>query len=587
MSDLTPPDGPEDTAILTTPEPQQPPAAAKGRRTAIIAAVSVGVAAVLGGGALVAYKFIAGGPQPAEALPASVLGVLSIDLDPGAKQKIEAIKTLHKFPGLKKSLNLGSTDDLRRYVFKEATKDGTCKDLNYDADILPWIGNRAAVAAAELGDEEVAPVFALEVSDVGKAETGVKKIMKCSGGGDAGYAFNDKYLIISDSTEHAKEIVADAKKAPLSDDAKYQKWSDAAGDAGIVNFYVSSKAATYVANELGDFAGSLSDLSGLGTGSSDSGDLPSGFPTDFPDNTLPTPSDNAAAFHSGGGASAPRAADPTDPSGAIKDALKNFQGLAGSIRFAGGGMELEVVSGGIQNVADSGKVTDEVESLPADTALAFGVAYPGDFAKRIIDSVKSQFGAAGDDQIAQVESMFGITLPDDLQTLLGKAITLSLGGDAPASLADLKGPADLPAGLKITGDSDKIKRLITKLEDHSGLSLNDLGVVVESSGDKVALVLQSGYAKELLADGKLGDTASFKKVVENADKASAVLYLNFDSAWTRTIAQAAGDAADTFGMDGSGSVDSVEANLEPLQALGFTTWTEGSESHVLLKVTTD
>jgi hypothetical protein len=587
MSDLTPPDGPEDTAILTTPEPLQPPAAPKGRRTAIIAAVSVGVAAVLGGGALVAYKFIASGPQPSEALPASVLGVLSIDLDPGAKQKIEAIKTLHKFPGLKKSLNLGSTDDLRRYVFKEATKDGTCKNLTYDADILPWIGNRAAVAAAELGDHKVAPVFALEVSDVGKAETGVKKIIKCGGDGDIGYAFNDKYLIISDSTAHAKEIVADAKKAPLSDDAKYQKWSDAAGDAGIVNFYVSSKAATYVANEVGDLAGSLSGLNRLETGSSDSGGLPSGFPTDFPENNLPTPSDNAAAFHSGGGASAPRAADPTDPSGAIKDALKNFQGLAGSIRFAGGGMELEIVSGGIQNVAGSGKVTDEVESLPADTALALGVAYPGDVAKRIIDSVRSQFGAAADDQIAQAESMFGIKLPDDLQTLLGKAITLSLGGDAPASLDDVKGPADLPAGIKITGDADKIKAIITRLEDHSGLSLDDIGVVVESSGDKVALVLQSAYAKRLLADGKLGDTASFKKVVENADKASAVLYLNFDSDWTRTIAQAAGDAADTFGIDGPGSVDSVEANLKPLQALGFTTWSEGSESHVLLKVTTD
>ena len=39
--------------------------------------------------------------------------------------------------------------------------------------------------------------------------------------------------------------------------------------------------------------------------------------------------------------------------------------------------------------------------------------------------------------------MLGIDFPEDLKTLLGKSLSISLGGDAPDDLASIEGPRDI------------------------------------------------------------------------------------------------------------------------------------------------
>ena len=104
--------------------------------------------AVVAGGAWAATSFFATGAQPAEALPDSTVAYLSVDLDPSGGQKIEAIKTLRKFPGFADNVDLETDDDLRERLFEEITSSGECEGLDYAADVEPWLGSRAAMAAS-------------------------------------------------------------------------------------------------------------------------------------------------------------------------------------------------------------------------------------------------------------------------------------------------------------------------------------------------------------------------------------------------------------------------------------------------------
>jgi hypothetical protein len=509
-------------------------ASAGSRRVAVIAAVAVAVVAALGGGAYAAYSLLkGGGPEPDAVLPASTVAVVSVDLDPSAGQKIAAIKSIRRFPALKKSLGLHADDDLRQYVFDKIAETGDCNNLDFDKDVKPWLGKRAAMAAVDLGESHPTPVIALQVSDPGAAKKGFDAIVKCTDPEDFAFVVGDDYLIGSDTAAHAQAVLDKSEQKSLADDPAYQKWTDEAGDAGVLNFYVAKSAATYGADQLDqlsrEFAG------GIGGTTSE------------------------------------------DPFGSVKDALKNFQGLGGTLRFAGGGMELSVAGGGLSQLSDLTTVGNEVGDLPDDTAVALGFGVSKDYAQKMVD----QMGSQGDDFVAQAEDQTGLDLPGDLQTLLGHAVTLSLGGDAPKSLDDVQAVDEVPAGLVIHGDADKIKAIIAKAEDHLDMRLSDIPLVIEGSGDKVVLATSRDYAADLLKPGTLGSDADFRDAVPHAGDADGILWVDFDSAWRESLVGTARSE------DGDGAAEDADANTKPLRSLGLSSWKDGSVSHVLLKITTD
>ena len=99
------------------------------KRLIAVGALVVG-GALVAGGAWAATSFFATGSQPAEALPDSTVAYFSVDLDPSGGQKIEAIKTLRKFPGFTDQIDLETDDDLRERFFEEITKSGECEGLD-------------------------------------------------------------------------------------------------------------------------------------------------------------------------------------------------------------------------------------------------------------------------------------------------------------------------------------------------------------------------------------------------------------------------------------------------------------------------
>lgn len=518
--------------MLETTGPEPTASAREPRRGTVIAGVAVAVVALLGGSAYAAYSYLdGGGRQPEDVLPASTVAVVSVDLDPSAGQKIAAIRSIRKFPALKKSLGLEADDDLREFVFDKVAESGDCRGMDFDRDVKPWLGKRAAIAAVDLGEKDPAPALMLQISDQDRARDGFSDLVKCTDPEDFAFAVGDDYLVASDSATHAKAILDRGQDAPLADDSAYQHWTGEAGDAGVLNFYVAPRAAGYLGNVLDDVG---PNLLGLGIASG---------------------------------------ADPLD---SAKAALDGFKGLGGTVRFADAGMELSVAGGGISQLRSLATVGAQLGDLPADTSAALGFGVDPDFAQRVLDQAVNS-----EDPLTDIERDTGLDLPADLQTLLGRAVTLSLGGDAPASLDDADSIEDVPAGLVIHGDADRIKAVIAKVEDHLGMHLSDVPLVVDGSGDKLAIATSADYAAQLLAPGRLAAQDDFRNAVPEAERASGIFYLDFDSAWRDALTDlVSGEAGDTAGGE-------FDANSRPLRSLGLSTWEDGDVTHALLKVSVD
>ena len=212
----------------------------------------------------------------------------------------------------------------------------------------------------------------------------------------------------------------------------------------------------------------------------------------------------------------------------VADALaayKDFRGAAAVLRFADGGIELSLAGGGGKSTEGEETVADHVAAMPGDTALLFALAVPpGAF-----DAIdKADPDGLGADFLGE---MLGIDFPEDLETLLGKSLSISLGGDAPDDLASIEGPGDLSIGALIRGDSDEIEDVIAKLEERSGSSLEELEVTKKSKDGKVVIASNSEYADQLLGEGSLSDDDGFEDAVPNADDAQMILYADFDGEW--------------------------------------------------------
>ncbi|WP_310962997.1 DUF3352 domain-containing protein [Nocardioides terrisoli] len=512
-----------------TDEPSTAPGSAmplgRRRRLAIVTAVAVLVVAVLGVGTYAAVRLIGGGPHPEDVLPASTIAVVSVDLDPSAGQKIEAIRTMRKFPDLRKQIDLGPGDDVRKLIFDKMIASGGCRSMSFDRDVGSWLGNRAALGAVDLGEASPTPVLALQVQDAAAARRGLDRIMACSHPADVGIAMAAGYAIISDSTAHARLIVADGRSHDLADDASYQHWTGQTGDAGVLSFYVAKSAADLGLRELdrGMFGADL---------------------------------------------------------GSLKDTLKGFRGMAGTLRFSEGGAELATATGGV-HATDGSAVGDAVGRLPADTALALGIGVPGDYATTLVDRVAGLDGGTRTAFIKQTRAQTGLRLPEDLQTMLGTALVLSVDGTPPRQLSSLDGISSLPAAVTVTGDGPGIDAVLSRVQHRTRTSLADLGLTERKDDTHVTVATSATYAARVRQHGDLGSDGTFEKVVPDADHAVAVFFLRIDDAWRQKIAELVGNAS------GPADAAAVDSDLAPFQALGFSAWNDGGITHTLLKLATN
>lgn len=504
----------------------EPPTPGRGRRSGLVAGAAVAVVAAVGVGAYGVVQLMAGGGSPASAVPADAVGYVSLDLDPSASQKVEAFKILRKFPAVKKEL--GSRDDLRKAVFDAIRESGDCKDLDYARDIEPWIGDRIALAAVPDSKQGAVPLVVLQVRDQAKAEAGARKLEACSSGPDlpaaerSGYAFVGDYLLVAETQGRADAMAEDAEASALADSAEFTAAMDRTGDPGIVTMFASEDAPAAIMK------------------ASDAG------------------------------------------SGQVTSTFEDFQGVAGVVRFADGAVEAEFTAKGLP--AGVGGVSSDggpdVGTLPGTTAAALSVAFREGWLEDYLEQMNDTLGGGRtlDETFAEGERATGLQLPEDIETLLGRGVTVSVDGRADLhALTESPDPSQVPAGIRIYGDPAKIIPIIDKLKASAGPQ-SDL-VTVASGDGLVTVGLDRAYVDSLLEKGDLGNVAAFEDVVPGADRATGTFYVNFDAGdgWAEQLADLLSD----------GDAE-VRSNIAPLDALGVSGWVDDDQvQHGLLRLTTD
>jgi hypothetical protein len=272
-----------------------------------------------------------------------------------------------------------------------------------------------------------------------------------------------------------------------------------------------------------------------------------------------------------------RDSDLPGPARQLDAAVRDFEGAAGVVRFKDGAVEAEFSTKGLGTDIVAGSPSGpRVADLPGTTAAALSVAFEEGWLDSYLDSVGS--GRSLDEELAQAERFTGLELPEDIETLLGDGLTVSL--DSRADLAALRGSGDLtelPAGIRIKGDADRITAIIDKLKAAAGGEVDT--VQVRSRDGIVAVGTDPAYLESLLEKGDLGDTEALASVLPEADGANSVLFVDFDAGdgWAERLADQLSEGD-----------PEVSANVAPLDAFGVTSRQDGDGvQHGLLRLTTD
>ena len=509
--------GPGGPGEMLPPGGGRPPSRATGRGAKALIIGSV-LALVVGGGAFAFYKtdpmnLFASGPQAAEAVPADALFYFGVDLDPSASQKVNALRFLNHFPAFKDATGVDNErTDVRRTIFSRAIEESGCSDLSSDDDLEPWSGSEFACAGmpSQGDDQSPQPVVVVEVTDEGTAEKGLTKV-GAAGSGDFGLAFQGDYAVLAETQKLADRYADAAGEKSLADDSEFSADMESLGDLGVATGWADIKSA------IDTFGPSL----------------------------------------------------PPDSLTGLDLLRSTYQRGAVTVRFSAD--SAEVVSSVYGDTPDIDHGDNEIVDLPASTVFAFSEAGGDQRLEASWDAIKSAMESSGGDfegQIAEFEAETGLSIPEDLQTVLGDNLMFAL--DSEGLTADVFADEDVSSidlGAKFTNDPDELNSIYDKLlpliEDEVG---GDVPVVKKDTDDGIVLATNDEYA-DRLADGSggtLGDSDAFTSVVDDAEDQEFVLFFNWDA-----VEGAALEAAQR-----EGAPPEMIDNLRPLQAVAITSTTD-------------
>ena len=412
-----------------------------------------------------------GGAQPESVVPATAVFYAEVDLDPSAGQKMEAFTFLRKFPELQDTFRADGTFGFER-LFKDT-------DVDYAADIQPWLGDRYAVAVVPGADKGDAPRFevVLQTTDEAAAQSSLTRLIEESGSAEVvSVAVRDGYAILagsasftfgdSSAADIAGQLSAEAQTASLEASDTYQ--SDIAP-------FGSGIATVWADNErLASLVEDLTESSGL----------------------------------------------PTAGSNLLGDAKGSSVAV---LKFDDGALEL-AGAGSVEVALGSGTVP-AVQTLPDSAYVAVGGANLGSALQQVFDSYLGQLEGAG----VSPESLLGVDWEsafgpagdtDEWPVLFGDQTVLAMGGEG-----------DEPSvGVHVVGGQDTVDAVRGLLADL------DAPVVVDETPDGVVVASDESWLEALSAGGTLGDSPAFRAAVPDADKAGMVVYVDVNA-----LVEAGGD----------------------------------------------
>jgi hypothetical protein len=476
----------------------------KSRKGWVIAIASALAVVLLGGGAVWAVGALdGGGAQPQDVLPAASIAYVRLDLDPAANQKLALFQIAQKFSATRESVR---SEDPRQALFDIMKRGGEdFPKIDFAKDVDPWFGSRVGFSVLPSGGKVPNFALAVQVKDEEAAKAGISKMMK---GEKYGLAFRDDYALIS-TTQQLADTYA-AEEGSLADNAEFTEDLAAMGEQGVLSFWTH--------------LGKLGEL-----------------------------------------AKAELTAEQTQVLGQIKTAR-----FAGALRFDSGYAELAGVVRGGQNLTKGVELpgSSSLAKLPASTAGAFSMSgldqlITTQWAEIEKQAAATPSGAQFKQFVEQAKTQYGLQLPADLATVLGKNFTLALDSEG-LDTNQLKG------GVRIATDPAKAQAVLDKIIQATTASGQPAPQIAKVAGDGVFTVATTDeYAKKLAEDGTLGESETFKTAIPDADAASYGLFVDLDKVEKLYLADLQGD---------------VKANVQILRAVGLSGTQTDTEATFSLRV---
>lgn len=652
---------------------------------AVVAASAV-VGLIAAGLAWLAHSWFATGPQPSEALPASTLAYVAIDLDPAGEQKIEAMEVLDSFPAL------GKTSDVRKRLLGLVAESGEC-DVPYDA-VDGWMGERLALAVVPV--ERPEPVLVIRLDGDRGLEKGLESVGECFGRRH-GSAHTDEWAVVARSEAIAEQVLKAGEENPLSEDDEFRRWTAEAGDPGIVTMYAAPEAGdallaavdrdpelAWMLNELplggdpvlamfpiwmfvpfdltddfGDFgyevcetdpestdcaelheedpcavdsdSPACEEFAGLteseilveerhlhpdpayADGKLTYEDVEQGPTAEDFDRMMKLPEDQQAAAFDEAFSRGPRLMEadgtwrPLTPAETeqwkvlekefnaqmeaefearygddfedewdapelapeVRDALADFEGAAGVVRFEDGAAELELamdhLDGLPRDLAGGAGGGEGMAGLPEGTVAAYGISPGPDFAANLIEMISNPFGFGEDEvDLAALEKGTGLDLPGDLTTLGGTSATV-VAGDLAGMDPFMDEPEELELAVRIEGDTEAIGTALDKLAS------KNKGLRWKVDRDAVLVGANEAFLDSLVGGSGLTDGDRFDSAVPGAGDAHTVFFLDFD--------------AEDWLVRGAGKNDAADA--KPFDTLGMTRSSDGDLDKIVVRLSFD
>ena len=469
--------------------PAQSAPHAGGPRNVLMIVGAVAAVAVASTAIALAGFLGGGGAQPEDVIPSDALAFAKIDLDPAAGQKVAVFRLAKRFPstGDKVQDEDGVKDQLLSALFEGND------EVDYDTDIAPWIGDRVGVAAVPSGGDEPGVLAAIAYTDRDGAEAAMRRLQDSDEDGETFFAFSDKadYVLLGDT-----QATVDAAAGTAQVLADAPAWTDAMkaldgdqivtawADLGAVWDAVPEEQQQQAAEQFG---------------------LDGGFDLD----------------------------------GTV---VLGARAASNYVEVVGRTLDLKAPELGSAAIG-TGEGSNMAGNLPADTIAAMSITNLGAGLADLFDTV---YAEAGDDPygiIAGAED-FGVSLPDDLRTLLGEQTLAAVLGEEDFGLRART--RDVDAAYRTAED---LARRVLGDDPSSGLRRLDDGIAVGSTPE--ALEAISG------SDGGLGKSEVFTTAVPDADRAGAVVYVDIARAIEvsgEDLGEDAQDAAalQSFGLTSSG-----------------------------------
>jgi hypothetical protein len=456
--------------------------------------LSVGaVGAVVAGGLAVNSFLVGGGPQPEDVLPASTIGFVKVDLNPSMSQKLNVLRLMERFPEVDRK-----DDDLKRTVVESMLEESDL-DLDYERDVEPWLGNRAAVAALpasspDAGDP-VVPVVVVEFTDDAKMTSALDEVEKRLGDEESfDYAVGEDFVFLGE--DQAVVDAAASTTQHLADSESFAADKDAVDGSNQIVLGWMDVAAAYAAVPEKDKAELAEQLGSA------------------------------------------------EPAGRV---VMGVRAESDAIEATGRTFDLE--AGGSQALATGGRGTGLVLDLPASTDIAFSATGLGAVAAELWE----KHGADPALGLEREARDMGLEMPGDLVALLGQEAALGV------TLRDLDGPDDW-AAVTARVATDGPDRALEVIDTLAATAPEDI-LTSPAPGGYVVGNDREHLADAANGDDSLADDPTFANAVPDADAAGALLFVDLRpvvellSTWGEPVTpeeESGWDALEAFGVTATG-----------------------------------